>query len=75
MVDESQVIIPQEAVDINELVNKSEMCIGLNGTMMTLPGNVITGDHDMLKIYKCYSQLYKVTLAFPTYSYIYILIC
>ena len=44
MADKLQETIPQQAVN-NELVNKSEMCIGWNSTMMTLPyaSNVVTG--------------------------------
>ena len=42
MVDKLQEITPQQAEDDDPV--KSEMCIGMNSTMMmTLPSNVVTG--------------------------------
>ena len=38
--EESLEVIPQQEV---ELVKRSEMCIGLNCVMMTLPKNTVTG--------------------------------
>ena len=40
MGDSSQEVIPQQEV---ESVKRSEMCIGLNCEMMTLPKNTVTG--------------------------------
>ena len=38
----SQEVIPQQEVE-TESVKRSEMCIGLNCVMMTLPKNTVTG--------------------------------
>ena len=38
----SQDVIPQQEVE-TESINRSEMCIGLNCVMMTLPKNTVTG--------------------------------
>ena len=38
----SQDVIPQQEVE-TESVKRSEMCIGLNYVMMTLPKNTVTG--------------------------------
>ena len=38
----SQEVIPQQEVE-TESVRRSEMCIGLNCVMMTLPKNTVTG--------------------------------
>ena len=43
----SQKVIPQQEVE-TESVKRSEMCIGLNCVMMTLPKNIVTGITIML---------------------------
>ena len=47
MGDSSQEVIPQQEV---ESVKRSEMCIGLNCAMMTLPKNTVTGITIMIVI-------------------------
>ena len=42
IMEESLEVIPQQEVEI-ESVKRSEMCIGLNCVMITLPKNIVTG--------------------------------
>ena len=42
MEESSQEVIPQQEVE-TESVKRSEMCIGLNCMMITLPKNIVTG--------------------------------